>query len=534
MPAPPHVPAPTRQVGRANTAGQSSNFSANDGRNSFGGFDIPPELLERPPKKSSLQKLLERWMPSEDEGKHENVQRIPGWLLSFVLHLATLMILALVPLANMSRGPNLLLFGGDSGQEGLSEFELAGLGEPEAMPEADLSESQPETQIEPVLTSLEVPSLNGPKPAEPTLTTETTAIEKMANIPTGIRDGLQGRSGALKGALLNRFGGSGETEAAVEVGLQWLAKQQKSDGSWSLIGPYSDGGALENRTAATAMAINAFLGAGHTPDQGKYAENVRTGLAYLISKQQKDGFFAVKEPSRQQAYAQAIATIAVCEAYGMTNDSTFRKAAEKALAYAAWSQSDLKGWRYDPEDRNDADLSVTGWYVMALITGKMVKLPIDEEALKSVSTFLDSVSYEEKSRYGYTTLENEPSLVMTAEGLFCRIYLGWPKTEQALLMAIRDDLLPNKPELRTDRSSVYFYYYATQVLHHVGGKYWDEWNQAMKRVLPATQERKGKDAGSWDPSNDQFGTSGGRLYVTCLNLYCLEVYYRHLAMYDLD
>lgn len=103
-----------------------------------------------------------------------------------------------------------------------------------------------------------------------------------------------------------------------------------------------------------------------------------------------------------------------------------------------------------------------------------------------------------------------------------------------MMRAIRDDLLPNKPRRDEEMSSVYYWYYATQVLHHIGGRDWEEWNAAMKKVLPAAQVRGGKEAGSWGPDKDQFGTSGGRLYTTCLNMYCLEVYYRHLAMYDLD
>jgi hypothetical protein len=122
---------------------------------------------------------------------------------------------------------------------------------------------------------------------------------------------------------------------------------------------------------------------------------------------------------------------------------------------------------------------------------------------------------------------------MTAEGLLCRIYLGWPRSHPALLAAIHDDLLPNKPRKDEREYSVYYWYYATQVLHHVGGPMWDEWNDAMKQVLPAMQTKAGKEVGSWDPSRDMFGASGGRLYTTCLNLYCLEVYYRHLALYEL-
>ena len=38
--------------------------------------------------------------------------------------------------------------------------------------------------------------------------------------------------------------------------------------------------------------------------------------------------------------------------------------------------------------------------------------------------------------------------------------------------------------------------------------------------------------GSWDPQGDAWGSQGGRLYVTCMSLYMLEVYYRYLPLYQ--
>ncbi len=42
-------------------------------------------------------------------------------------------------------------------------------------------------------------------------------------------------------------------------------------------------------------------------------------------------------------------------------------------------------------------------------------------------------------------------------------------------------------------------------------------------------------AGSWDPlrpTPDRWAGVGGRLYVTTMNLLSLEVYYRHLPLYE--
>ncbi|RMF44263.1 MAG: squalene--hopene cyclase [Planctomycetota bacterium] len=462
--------------------------------------------------------LLEGDQPTVDRVVE---QRMPAWLTSLVVHLALLLVLALIPIRRLADGPINIFLGGSAGDAGDFALEVTADGDASDLTEA-LDSTEPLVSASPSVdfTMLDLPLLNEPGVASPAL-----------DVPSGILKGLAGRSGSLKGALLAKFGGSRETEEAVELGLRWLAAQQKSNGSWSLRGPYRDGGASENTTAATAMALNAFLGAGHTHRDGSYQANVKLGLDYLVRRQKENGFFSDREPSRQQMYAQALASIAVAEAYGMTGDSFLRVPAERAMQFAAWSQSPLHGWRYHP--REDADLSVTGWFVMALQTGRMAGLQVDEEKLQSVSKFLDTVSHEDQALYAYTEIE-PPSLSMTAEGLLCRIYLGWPRTHPALIRAIQEGLLPARPSVDDTDFSVYYWYYATQVLHHFGGRPWQQWNDAMKATIPALQERDGPEAGSWAPGRDMFGASGGRLYTTCFHIYCLEVYYRHLAIYDIE
>lgn len=459
------------------------------------------------------------WIPVNKPAAGDR-KRLPAWIVSLLAHVCLLLILALIPISRLASGPLTLLYG-STDAAGIAEFELSANDLSMEVESGDMAVVPSPSTTAAELLQVELPELSIP-----------ASGSNLTGAPLGITQGLTGRIGDRKSALLSRFGGTAQTEQAVESGLKWLAKQQRSNGAWSLIGPYSDGGSSENETAATALALNAFLGAGYTHKSGKYAENVKLGLKFLTRRQNDDGYFPVRgEPSRQVMYAQAIASIAVSEAYGMTGDSELRVPAEKAMAFAAWSQSKLRGWRYEP--REDADLSVTGWYVMALITGKMSGLAVDEAVLNSVGDFLDSVASEDGSRYAYNDFE-PPSLTMTAEGLLCRIYLGWPKTHPSLLRAIEVDFLPNLPSEDELQFSVYYWYYATQVLHHVGGPAWERWNRAMRRVLPALQQKVGPEAGSWAPHADAFGASGGRLYTTCLNIYCLEVYYRHLSIYDID
>jgi hypothetical protein len=77
---------------------------------------------------------------------------------------------------------------------------------------------------------------------------------------------------------------------------------------------------------------------------------------------------------------------------------------------------------------------------------------------------------------------------------------------------------------------IYYWYYATQLMHHYGGAPWEAWNERMSEILVRTQSPRGKHAGSWEPRGP-FGGAGGRLYVTALSVCTLEVYYRHLPLF---
>jgi len=121
--------------------------------------------------------------------------------------------------------------------------------------------------------------------------------------------------------------------------LTYLAAHQGSDGSWggkpsgcSCRHP-TTGGDLES----TAWAILAFAGAGYCElsqddlNGHKFGVVVRSGLEWLVSRQDKEGAFDRANPA-----ANALAALALTETYGMT---VLRKeAAEKAYAWVEKAQ----------------------------------------------------------------------------------------------------------------------------------------------------------------------------------------------------
>jgi hypothetical protein len=385
----------------------------------------------------------------------------------------------------------------------------------------------PDEEMEaPVVTPQDLPPVDDPLLAPPT--PPLVDLSALAGAETAIPDvgfALSGREAGMKEVLLAAYGGNERTEAAVTLGLEWLKRNQQRDGSWSLAGPYSDGGQIENVTAATAMALIAFQGAGHTHRAGTHQAVVQRGVTALLKMQDQNGNFYRGGVSHHRLYSQAQAMIAVCELYGMTKDSMLRTAAERSVDYAVKTQDQMGGWRYQPGF--DSDTSVTGWFVMGLQSARMAGLDVPSITMSRISDYLDKAASPDQARYGYQP-GMEPTFSMTAEGLLCRQYLGWPRTDQRLLTGV--NLIRARPINWEDRD-VYYWYYATQVLHHLEGPAWEEWNAVMRDVLPREQTTEGRERGSWAPMGDQWGPHGGRLYVTCLSLYMLEVYYRHMPLY---
>jgi hypothetical protein len=170
---------------------------------------------------------------------------------------------------------------------------------------------------------------------------------------------------------------------------------------------------------------------------------------------------------------------------------------------------------------------------MALQSARMADMEVPEDNLRRITRYLDKVALDGGTRYPYQK-GKEATRVMTAEAMLCRQYLGWKRDDERLIDAVEWITSDQNLIDFNHKRNVYYWYYATQVVHHMEGEYWKRWNNVMRQVLPEQQEKSGSERGSWNPlrpTRDQWEAHGGRLYVTCLSIYMLEVYYRHLPIY---
>ena len=347
-----------------------------------------------------------------------------------------------------------------------------------------------------------------------------------------------------------------KTEQSVERGLLFLARYQGTDGRWSLH-QWGDGQpdferevpSLRSDTAATGLALLAFLGAGYHHRSEPYDAAVARGLEFLLRNQSPNGNLFTEEDelsNRSVAlYSHGIAALAITEAYGMTQDPALREPAQRAVAYIVASQHPQSGgWRYAPGSA-PIHRSPVGWRWHA--ERRTGGTPCSEQCLSGIDRWL--VLRRPRTKSALISLQSEcrehaaqrlgrrPTHVMTAVGLLMRMLHGTGR-DGPMLQAGATHLREHLPALGTRRRPMrdtYYWYYGTQVMFHMGGDDWEQWNAHLHPLLVGEQVTAGDFAGSWDPLwpiPDRWGPHAGRLYVTAMNLLSLEVYYRHLPLYE--
>jgi hypothetical protein len=339
--------------------------------------------------------------------------------------------------------------------------------------------------------------------------------------------------------ILERYGGSRETEEAVEAALVWLAGNQSPDGRWDVShlqggmerhvgGRDRQAAGAEADSGVSGLALLAFLGAGHThATENQHQKTVQAGLDYLLRIQAPDGNLGGKAVHYAFMYCHGMATLALGEAYAMTHDARLAQPLRRAVDYTLAAQHPTNGgWRYRPGDLGDT--SQLGWQLMALRSAEHAGIPIPARTRRGMQRYLQSVSAGHYGGLASYRPGERISATMTAEALVCRQFLGMAQDHRTSSEA-GNYLLQELPG--HGQQNLYYWYYGTLGMYQVQGEFWRRWNDALRRALLATQRTTGSPAGSWDPTGT-WGGYGGRAYSTAMGALCLEVYYRYLPMYE--
>lgn len=351
----------------------------------------------------------------------------------------------------------------------------------------------------------------------------------------GARHGTSPRAAGRQN-LVARGGGSKHTEAAVELGLSWLARHQSPDGSWSSEKyPCKTCTTSGNsaQVAATSLAVLAFLTAGYGPDSDvtikdrvtdrplRYGNTVRAGINYLRSQQQRGEW--IQSPGMGEyhnMYEHSFATMTLCEAYRVTRNEDIKDRAERALAKLYETQGPFGAWQ---------DTSVTGACVQAFRAAQNAGLTIPKKTLERLQSYLERVGDPKTGSTGYNA-RGPAGVGMVAIGLYARRFLNPGRTVGDKFLALAAKSVAAGLGTGQFTPNMYDWYYAMLGLFEYEGptgKSFESVNKAVTTALVSSQhrDRECRD-GSWDGVG---GISGyGAPLATAMSVLTLETYYRYV------
>ena len=280
------------------------------------------------------------------------------------------------------------------------------------------------------------------------------------------------------------------SKKAVERGLEWLARNQKPDGSYGAQSGYGSNAGI------TGLAGLAFLADGSVPGRGKYCVNVEKCLDFVLANTSDSSGLIASEVSHGPMYGHGFATLFLAEVYGMTGRPDVREKLRLAVRLIVNTQNYQGGWRYMPIPA-DADLSVTICQTMALRAARNAGIKVPK---RTIDKAIDYVRKSQNSDGGFSyTLSKSGGMggsafPRSAAGVASLYYSGvytGKEIESGL-----GYLLKQKPG-GGGRSAMmgghFFYgqYYAVQAFFLAGGDYWRQWFPAIREHLVRTQNGEG-------------------------------------------
>jgi hypothetical protein len=269
----------------------------------------------------------------------------------------------------------------------------------------------------------------------------------------------------------------------ITKGLNWLASQQKDKGNWSAT-PNGD----TYPVAMTALAGMAFLMEGSTVKEGKYAENIRKAVDYLMDKSQTDGSRngLIGDPSNaneavRYMYGHGFSLLFLSCVYGDEQDKNKRNRLKdilnRATKYSIAAQSTRGGWYYtskvDGHDQDEGSVTIT--QVQALRAANNAAIKVPQLVITKTYDYLKSCTGPRGGiYYSYTVKQEKPAI--TAAGVSCLFNAGEYKDELAKkwLTYCRENIrlqlnAGGGPHIGQEE---YTHYYFAQCLYVLGDQGW--------------------------------------------------------------
>jgi hypothetical protein len=339
---------------------------------------------------------------------------------------------------------------------------------------------------------------------------------------------------------------SAEVRAAIDKGLDWLARIQHRDGHWE-----ANGG--QYPAAMTALAGMAMLMEGSTLREGKYSNQIRRAVDWFVDRAQPNGLLAnTRDPAErnQYIYGHGFGELFLASAYGDDEDERRRKQLEdvltKAVRFTCDAQTTNGGWYYtSAKDGHNADEgSTTITQMQALRAARNAGIVVPKETLDKTRNYLEKKCTGPDDMVQYRP--GQPSITpgLTSAGIACFFSAGdydapivkrWLKAAKGRIGNLGGSGRAGHDE--------YTHYYWAQCLYVLGEEGWDRlfpgtpeserltWSKYRKDNFPYLVKSQGSD-GSWGSAPGSQWAGIGAVYITSMFLAILQLDRGTLPIYQ--
>lgn len=312
-----------------------------------------------------------------------------------------------------------------------------------------------------------------------------------------------------------------KVQRAVSRALDWVGNSQARNGSWS-----ANNGMYP--TAMTALAGMALLGEGSTTTQGKYAENIRRAVQYLVSRSRPNGLIGDPTRDDRYTYGHGYSMMFLSQVLGEEEDADRREelvdVLTRAVRFTGEAQTQAGGWGYvSAKDGHGFDEgSTTITQVQGLRGCRNAGVPVPKEIIDKAINYIRKCTLPEGA-VQYSSQGGGGRPPITAAAIACLFNAGEYDSDYVpKLMKYCRETLGGDVKSESSGHWHYAHYYYSQVMYREGGKTWDDYRDKVfgKLVSEATPD------GSWNQGYI------GPIYTTAVNLTILQLEIGALPIYQ--